>query len=106
MTLQIAVRGMRVFPSVMKSLERKAQQAFDRFEQSLADVRMMLQDVNGPKGGTDKLCRVMVAVPHGRDIIVETRGDNILSVAAEAIEKAAYVLGRQHDRRISSRHGR
>lgn len=106
MTLQIAARGVRLLPSFVDAVERKAAQAFDRFERSLIDVRLMLRDLNGPKGGTDKLCRVEIAVVHGPNIIIESRGDDVLSVAGRAIDRAAHAVSRRLERLTNSRHGR
>ena len=66
-----------------------------RIDQRLADtlgpvrgrlgwVDVYLTDVNGPRGGPDKVCRVVAHVPGGRPVVVSRVGRDPVAAAARA----------------------
>jgi putative sigma-54 modulation protein len=88
--------------------------AIDRVEHALATVRdhvrkvmVYLTDLNGPRGGADKLCRVAVTLDTGRPVVVVTSGESVTGVVDGAADKAGEVvheeLHRRSDRRRSNR---
>jgi hypothetical protein len=88
--------------------------AIDRVEHALASVRdhvrkvmVYLTDLNGPRGGADKLCRMAVTLDSGRPVVVVTSGESVTGVVDGAADKAGQVvhdeLHRRGDRRRTSR---
>ena len=64
----------------------------DALETALAPIRSRLQwvdvyltDVNGPKGGPDKRCRVVAHRPTGPVVVARTGLDPVAAVAAAAV---------------------
>jgi hypothetical protein len=88
--------------------------AIDRLEHALFSVRehvrkvmVYLTDLNGPRGGADKLCRVAVTLDSGRPVVVVTSGASVTGVVDGAADKAGEVvheeLHRRSDRRRTGR---
>lgn len=88
--------------------------AIDRVEHALATVKdhvrrvmVYLSDLNGPRGGADKLCRVAVTLDTGRPVVVTTSGASVTGVVDGAADKAGEVvheeLHRRSDRRRTNR---
>ena len=55
-----------------------------------ADVEVRLTDINGPRGGADKCCAILLACPAGRSLRVEKRAKTYY----DAIDAAAITLRR------------
>lgn len=68
---------------------------FDRFVRSLS-VRLV--DLNGPRGGMDKACRVMVTLRDSTQIVIEQIGTDLYAAMDQAAGRAKQALGRKVDR--------
>ncbi len=84
--------------------------AIDRVERALASVRehvrkvmVYLTDLNGPRGGVDKLCRVAVTLDTGRPVVVVTSGESVSGVVDGAADKAGDVVHQEVHRRCDRR---
>jgi hypothetical protein len=88
--------------------------AIDRVGHALASVEehvrrvtVYLTDENGPRGGSDKKCRVSVLLDTGRPVTVEARGESLTGVVDGAAGRAEQVvheeIHRRNDRRRTGR---
>lgn len=83
--------------------ERRLRFALDRFVPRIADVHLRLEDLNGPRGGVDKQCRLdVLGLPSWR-IQVQGEGktfnDAIDAAAARAGHSIARLLNRMAETR-------
>lgn len=63
MNLSIRTHGIELSGELQQYVERRIGFALDRYESRLAQVAVYLDDVNGPKGGVDKLCQITAELP-------------------------------------------
>jgi ribosome-associated translation inhibitor RaiA len=70
MRLEIRRRGVEVTERLREHIVERLRLALGRFARSVGEVRVYLRDVNGPRGGTDKVCRVVVEVPRDGRVVV------------------------------------
>jgi hypothetical protein len=73
--------------------------AFDRFSHAIRNVDIGLTDVNGPRGGVDKVCRVQLRIEPRGAIVVRSSGANCLQAAKGAFEKVKGTLSRALQKR-------
>lgn len=73
----------------------------DALESALAPVRSLLSwvdvyltDVNGPKGGPDKRCRVVSHLPTGAVVVGRTDRDPVAAVTAAAVRSRRLIRNR------------
>lgn len=89
-------------------IERRLHFALSRFGARILRVAVRLEDINGPRGGVDKLCRIGVTLLGAGHVHVEVLDSESLSAvdrAADRIQGAvARAIDRQHNRITS--HGR
>ncbi|WP_242343010.1 HPF/RaiA family ribosome-associated protein [Anaeromyxobacter terrae] len=83
-------RGFSITPGLRGSIERRLAFALDRYAQRIARVRVVVGDLNGPKGGEDKFCRVEVRLRGARTV----RATAVDGDAYAAIGAAAHRAGR------------
>lgn len=88
-------------------IEREWNQAVERVENWIHSVSISLTDINGPRGGISKRCRIVLHTQLGAPIIVQETQDRISTAISLAIKRAAHTLKRKiakkHDqkRRLS-----
>ena len=61
------------------------------------------EDVNGPKGGLDKLCRIKLVIGGRPTVIAEKRDATPGRAFAAALQSVGVAIARDHDRRVSGR---
>lgn len=90
MNIEIRTRGFSLTPGLRSHVERRLEYALDRYQERIARVRVAIGDVNGPKGGEDKSCRLEVRLRGGGTVrVTAVHGD-----AYSAIGAAAHRAGR------------
>ena len=60
MELSIRTRDVELTDALREQITRRLEFAFDTFEDHIEDAFVYLIDLNGPKGGVDKLCQIIV----------------------------------------------
>lgn len=105
----IRIRVQRIdlneFSTEQIELIRKNYQfALDRFMHAIREVEVWCRDVNGPRGGIDKSCRVQIRLYPRGVVTAKSSGTSIVQAANEACEKAkALILKKLSKRRSYNR---
>ena len=96
--MQLDVRGhnLEVTVALRDHVTKRLRFALGRVATRLERVAVRIADVNGPRGGVDKRCRVRVVLP-GRSITIDEL-DRDLYVA---IDRAAERAGRAAERALA-----
>lgn len=102
MRLTIVSRSVRLSDAMRSQFERRAQFALGRFAAAIRAVQVRLLDENGPRGGVDKRCQVLLWPRRGKPIVVERRGQEIHCLVTDALDRAARTVARAL-KRISTR---
>src|SRR3954451_12101018 len=80
-------------------IERRLRFALGRFAARIDRLTVRLSDVNGPRGGVDKRCRIAVTlVPRGV-VMVEGSGDDPFTLVSDAAKRAVRSVQRALGRR-------
>ncbi len=110
MEVEIRGKGLYVTGGLSTYIQRRLGLALGRFDRRVERVLVRVEDVNGPKGGIDKQCRVAVVLPHSTTAVMESKASNVRVAINRAVAKASrYVAGRlkpPHLAKISGRRSR
>ena len=98
MDIKILSRNVELTDAQSGTLERRVQFALGRFASEVRTVQLTLTDVNGPKGGSDVLCRVKVVLKGSGDVNVSGTDVSVEVVVASVVDRAARTLSRMLDR--------
>ena len=98
MRLDIRCRNVEFTGELCQHIERRVGQALNRFEQYIRSVRIVLADVNGPKGGRDKVCRVTVVLMGHDRLVVTESGENVFRVVDRVADRVKHRVSSNLDR--------
>lgn len=100
MKISIRVRDIEWTPELRKNVERSIEFAIDRYRLQVNEVSVYLADLNGRKGGVDKLCQITANL-RGRSnpVLILERGPEILPAVTRAAHRLANRIGERIRRR-------
>jgi ribosome-associated translation inhibitor RaiA len=105
--MRLSVSGDRVSvgPQLREYIDRHLYFALSRFSSAIDHVDVRLGDMNGPRGGVDKRCRILVKLrAAGSDnITIEQDDESLNSAVARAAARAGRTVGRSLERRHRKR---
>jgi putative sigma-54 modulation protein len=99
MNIAIRTRHLTLEPETHEKLRDRIQRALGRITQWVLTVDVTLTDINGPKGGADKLCRLRVRGRGAPSVVSEHVGADVLATAAFAAGRAEQMILRKVARR-------
>jgi ribosome-associated translation inhibitor RaiA len=77
--------------------ERRVRFALRRLGWRVPRAEVQMSDVNGPRGGIDKRCRVLLHLDRGDPMLVEERGSDLFALIDRAMDR----VGRALHKRVS-----
>jgi putative sigma-54 modulation protein len=93
--MKVLIHGVhiRLTARLKKYVETHLVAPLQRFyDDTAAEIDVHLCDINGPKGGIDKECRVTVRIPRRRSMHVTETSDDLykaIDFARDRVERAA-----------------
>lgn len=82
----------------------KVAKSFSRFSGYLYTVSVYLSDENGPKGGKDKTCKMIISTIHGERIVIKDTQARWQEAVTNAVKRARRMLVRTMGRSSSDNH--
>jgi len=105
MKIRTRWKGMRSSQALLAHARRRLGFALGRFTGKLRGVQLSFEDTNGPRGGLDKRCVILLEGDFGRRHVQALDTDFYVAVD-RAVDIAARVVGRaaSRARRLTGRH--
>lgn len=103
--MRLEMRGVNfdLADDLKHHIERRLGYALSRFADRIDRLSVHLADINGPRGGIDKRCRIAVnLVPRGA-VMVEGTGDNPFTLISDSAKRARRSVRRLLERRRRDR---
>ncbi len=103
--MQVYVRSTdpEVDEAVRAHIARRLQFSLGRFSDSIGRVNVRVVDINGPRGGEDKACRIEVRLRPNGTVFVQDTDAVVLSALDRAADRTARAVARAPRRNISRR---
>ena len=106
--MKIAIRARDVGwnEKLRQQIERSIEFAIDRHKSRIDRISVYLSDLNGPRGGPDKLCQITADIRGARPVLILERGNDLPAVVNRAARRLGYRVGRHtHRQRILRQRG-
>jgi putative sigma-54 modulation protein len=95
--------GGKPAPELTAHVERRLRFALTRFNGRIGRVNVFLADQNGPRGGIDKTCRIVVRLRDGGDVVAEVSDVDWEVAVDRATTRIGHSTGRELARRRTGR---
>lgn len=103
MEIVVRAREIALKEDVLRQMRRTIEFAVDRHKNRVTGVSVYLADLNGPRGGVDKLCQLTAEVRGARPVMIRETGADLEAVVRRAARRLGYRVGRRVDRnRVSN----
>ena len=95
--MHIDVNGNRgvIGERLRDHIEERLESALSRLDGWVQKATVYLDDVNGPRGGVCKLCRVVVTANGIQTVVVTEVGESVQASVSRAIRRAVSALKRR-----------
>ena len=99
MRLEIRSQDLEIGQGLRGSIERRLRFVLGRFGTRIARVTVYLTDLNGPRGGMDKRCRIVVRLVRAGQVFVEDTDTDLGAVVDRATDRVGQAVRRELERR-------
>ena len=99
MQLEMNNRQAGLDEEVSHRAERQLRLSLSRFIGAVSRVRVTFFDVNGPKGGLDKRCRITAKMKTAGQMVVQDNGHDYTEALSLCLDKLTRALRREVERR-------
>ena len=106
MRLTIQANGFSLTDALRAHTEQRVASVLGWARQHTRQLVVCLSDINGPRGGIDKRCRIQVQLGAGREVIIEDTEADLYLAISRATERADRAIVRQFQRRRAFAHQR
>ena len=97
MKIIIKAQQLKLNQKTITAMERRLHFALGRFVDSIKLVTVRLTDINGPKGGIDKECLIVVKLRKSGEVVVQGSGKDCSAM----LNYCANRIGRTVERELS-----
>jgi putative sigma-54 modulation protein len=98
MNVEVRQHRVELRNSLVDSIRRHIAADLGRFEHMIKRVCVRVADINGPRGGEDKSCRIQVHLKRSPSVIIEDRGVSVLAAIGRAVGRVDMAVSRSIDR--------
>jgi ribosome-associated translation inhibitor RaiA len=102
MKISIQFKDLQVTAADRQRIEDAIRLALTRFAPLIHGLTATISDENGPRGGVDKTCRLVVRL-HAGTVVVNEQAGAVLAAVTRAAERAARTVARVHQRAVDAR---
>lgn len=106
MAAYIRTVDVRVDEADRDYIRRKLGRKLGKFDSAVERVSVRIEDVNGPRGGLDKRCRIKITLRGMASVAVEQQHSALQAAIDGALDRAGRTVTRQMQRRRVRAHGR
>ena len=98
MHIDIQARGFHLTAPILDEVQRRVVSTLRARHEGIKRIVVRLGDINGPRGGEDKSCRIRISMTGNKDIFVEDVESNLYTAIFRAAERANHALIRRLSR--------
>lgn len=99
MQLTITDLNVNLSHEGIQRIRQKTRRMFCKVYDHIQTIKVILDDINGPKGGKDKHCRVVVSTKGIPDIVITDNQTSVMTAVNVALARARLTLLRKVKRR-------
>jgi putative sigma-54 modulation protein len=98
MSINIQARSFRLTAALRGYVHAKLEKTLSRYRQQAPKISVTLQDINGPRGGEDMQCKIVIKTDGNRTLVIQEIAEDMYDAIAIASSRASWAISRQFDR--------
>lgn len=98
MEITVKARHLALSKELKEYVKRRVRFALDSRRDSINRIVVTLSDINGPKGGEDKRCQVLVKLSGRGDVVIDDKQDQLYAAIDKAASKASRTVTKRIER--------
>ncbi len=106
MKIEVRSTELELTPTERVDLEERIASGLGRFYEQIHVVRARVRDINGPRGGVDVACHLMIVARTGVTVLIDERAASLKAAVDVALDRATFNLTRALGRARNLRTGR
>lgn len=106
MRVTIQANGFVLTEALRSYTEQRLSMALGWAGQHMRRLAVSLSDINGPRGGIDKRCKIQVQLGGGKEVIIEDTEADLYVAIDRAADRADRAVVRQVERKRDFSHTR
>lgn len=106
MRVAIQANGFVMTIALRMYTERRLAVALGWARHHMRKLAVSLSDINGPRGGVDKRCKIQVQLSGGRQVIIEECEEDLYAAIDRAADRADRAVVKQVERKRQFSHER
>lgn len=95
MLVNIQSRHFSLSVALSKYVKSKIQIMLSRYESKIISINVSLFDINGPKGGEDKCCKIIIKINGYSSIVVQETAEDLYDAINSCSRRARRAVKRQ-----------
>ncbi|XOV89156.1 MAG: hypothetical protein ACFHX7_04500 [Pseudomonadota bacterium] len=103
MQVQFETRQVELPARSNSRMSGRISRVFHKFESVIHRLHVTLKDVNGPRGGEDKVCLLRVELKGGGQVVVREQGESLARSIGRCLRRGIHLVSREHKRRLGRR---
>jgi hypothetical protein len=97
--LDVRVNGIAIAPKLRARIPSSLGRKLERYARNMTRVTVRFEDVNGPRGGVDTVCRIKMSAKDNAHVVVEAREVDAEHAFRRAATLAQRAMARALDRK-------
>lgn len=98
MKILVKARNLVLSKDLKHYVKRRIRYALDSRRDSISRITVTLSDINGPRGGEDKRCQVLVKLSGQGDVVIDDKQDHVYAAIDNAASKASRTVTKRIER--------
>ena len=95
MLVNIQYRHFSLSAALSKYVKSKIQIMLSRYESKIISINVSLFDINGPKGGEDKCCKIVIKINGATSIVVQQTAEDLYNAINTCSRRVRRAVKRQ-----------
>jgi len=95
MQMRIQGRNIELTQAIRQHIRERVTAALDQHASRVRQVAVTVSDINGPRGGVDQLCNVVVSLRGGKTLRHSRKGEDLYANVSLVADKVKRRVGRE-----------
>lgn len=101
--ISIAVKRINLSKDSRKKFRERVFKVLSRYDHRISSAKLTFTDINGHKGGIDKVCMVQAHLVNGAEIVVTKKAGSLRQAFSRSLQGDRHLISRQPGRQNRQR---